>query len=233
MPKQVLDTTRHELHFDARALTKGKRVDIVGVGAVGSKIAMEIAKLGVKTIHLWDADIVEAHNIANQDFYLEDIDTPKAVTCASRIKKATGIEPVAHETYIEEGMEVELGDYVILAVDTMKARRDIFNNFLKNNFTTEMVVEVRMGVEELRVYGFNPNKRQDIIKWTNTLVDDEKTVESACSAKTTVGATASITSAIAVTRFQQGVKWLDTPDEGNVPKFEQMLGLNPLFAVTS
>ena len=29
-----------------------RRVDIIGVGAVGSKIALEVAKLGVRNIHL-------------------------------------------------------------------------------------------------------------------------------------------------------------------------------------
>jgi len=229
---RTLDTTRHELYFDAPKLLNGKRVDIIGVGAVGSKIAMEIAKLGAKEIHLWDADIVEGHNIANQAFHLDDIGSSKVSAMAAHIKKATGIEAVAHEEYLEEGSEAELGDYVFLAVDTMKARRFIFETFLKNNFTTSFVVEVRMGVEELRVYGFNPCKRQDILSWVKTLVDDEETVESACSAKTTVGAVAGMTSSLAMIRLMQEVKWEDTP-KGDPPKFEQILGINPLFALTN
>jgi len=227
--KAVLDTSRHELHFDTKFLMKDKRVDIIGVGAVGSKIAMEVAKLGVKNIHLWDGDEVEAHNIANQDFYMTDIGKMKVDASADRILEATGIKVTTHPTYLE-GSE-DLGEIVFLAVDTMKARKDIFEDSLKNNFTTDIVVEVRMGVEELRVYGFNPCKREDIVRWTSTLVDDNETVESACSAKTTVGATAGITSCLAVTRFMQGVKWNEYA-KGEAPKFEQILALNPLFVLT-
>jgi len=230
MTKPRLDTSRHVLHFDTAFLMKKKRVDVIGVGAVGSKIAMELAKLGIKNIHLWDGDEVESHNIANQDFYLGDIGKPKVTAMKARIKEATGISVTAHNEYITEG--VELGEFVFLAVDTMKARKEIFEDSLKNNFTTEIVVEVRMGIEELRVYGFNPCKREDIKRWTNTLVDDKETVESACSAKTTVGATAGMTSSLAVTRFMQGVKWNEKPD-GDAPHFEQILALNPLFVLTS
>lgn len=224
----TVDISRHILHFNPQ-LFNG-RVDIIGVGAVGSKIGMELAKLGIKDIHLWDGDEVEAHNIANQAFYLEDIGKTKVDALAEHILKATGTVVTCHNSYIEK--PESLGLVVFMCVDTMKARKDIFEASLKNNFHTELVVEVRMGVEELRVYGFNPNKRQEIIDWGNTLVDDAKTVESACSEKTTVGATASMTSAFAVTRFMQWFNW-DRTNDGVVPSFEQVVILRPLFTISS
>lgn len=223
-----IDISRHDLYFNP-ALLDG-RVDIIGVGAVGSKVAMEIAKLGVSNIHLWDGDEVESHNISNQAFYLSDIGKPKVEAMKEHIKAATGLEVVANNRFISS--EEELGRIVFLCVDTMKARKDIFENCLKNNFVTDLVVEVRMGIEEFRVYGFNPCSRSDIIDWSATLVDDEKTVESACGSKTTVGATASMTAALAVSRFMQWFNW-DAKPEGMPPYLEQVVMLRPLITISN
>ena len=224
-----IDTSRHDLFFNHQAL-EGV-VDIIGVGAVGSKVAMEVAKLGVTKIRLWDGDEVESHNIANQAFYLSDIGKPKVVAMQEHIKSATGMEVEAHNEYITE--TTDLCRVVFLCVDTMSGRKEIFEKCLKNNFLTDIVIEVRMGAEELRVYGFNPCKRQDIINWESTLVDDEMTVESACGSKTTVGATASMTSAFAVTRFMQWFNWTNGSQDGVSPKFEQVVMLRPLMTISN
>lgn len=223
----TFDISRHILHFNPELFTG--RIDIIGVGAVGSKIALELAKLGIRDIHLWDKDIVEKHNLANQLFYLADVGKSKVQACAEHIKLATGLDVTQHNEFVEGS--TPLGRVVFLAVDTMEARKNIFETCLKNNFVTELVVEVRMGVEELRVYGFNPNTRYEINDWIETLVDDEQTVESACSAKTTVGATATLTAAFAVTRYMQWFNWLNSSD-GVEPNFEQLVMLRPLLTLT-
>lgn len=222
-----MDISRHILHFNPQ--TFSGRVDIIGAGSVGSKIALELAKLGIEDIHIWDGDIVEAHNIANQAFYLADIGKPKVQAIAEHILMATGTVITQHNNFLE-GPE-KLGRVVFLAVDTMEHRRKIFEDSLKNKFVTECVIELRMGVEEIRVYGFNPNRRQEILDWIDTLVDDEETEESACSAKTTVGATASLTAAFAVTRFMQEFNWVNS-EVGVKPSFEQMIMLRPLITLT-
>ena len=226
---EYVDTSRHILYFNPE-LFKG-RIDVIGVGAVGSKIAIELAKLGLEDIHIWDADIVEGHNIANQAFYLADIGKPKVQATAEHCKLASGTEVTQHNQFITD--PVRLGRVVFLAVDTMEHRKAIFENCLKNKFTTDQVVELRMGEEELRVYGFNPNTRQEIIDWTDTLVDDEETVESACSAKTTVGATATMTAAFAVTRFMQWFNWVNSGQTGAKPPLEQGVMLRPLLTFSN
>lgn len=223
-----MDYSRHILHFNPEKFNG--RIDIIGCGAVGSKIAMDVAKLGLTNIHLWDGDEVEGHNISNQLFYLNDIGKPKVDALAEHIEQATGYRPETHNEFIEE--KKNLGQVVFMCVDTMAARKDIFNTSLKNNFVTKVVVEVRMGVEEFRVYGFNPSSRQEIIDWENTLVDDEQTVESACGAKTTVGATASATASFAVTRFMQWFNWSEKP-EGARPNLEWIVMMRPLVVIAN
>ena len=218
-----MDFSRHILHFNPQLFKD--RIDVIGAGAVGSKIALELAKLGITTpIHVWDGDVVEAHNLPNQAFYLEDIGKPKVEAIAEHVLLATGTVLHTHKQFLTE--PTRLGRVVFLAVDTMEHRKKIFEASLKNKFSTEFVIETRMGIEELRIYGFNPNVRDDIINWENTLVDDVKTVESACGAKTTVGATASITAAMAVTRF---ISWANSQPH----HFEQVVMLRPLITIAN
>lgn len=225
----TVDPSRHRQMFDPAVFAQ-KRVDVVGCGAVGSKLAMELAKLGVRNLHLWDDDIVELHNIANQLFGLPDIGKQKVKALAEHIRIATGTKPVVHPVRVTG--PVEFGKVVFLAVDTMAARKEIFARSLRLKFTTDLVVEVRMGAEELRVYGFNPRTREQIDAWEKTLVDDTKTVESACRVRTTVGATAGIAACLAVHRFLQWYR-SDIAQEKDVPaQLEQVMMLRPLVTLS-
>src|SRR3989344_1112514 len=199
LPTRV-DPARHLLIFNPERFDNA-RVDVIGCGAVGSRIAMELGKLGISNLHLWDGDVVAGHNVANQLYALADIGRRKVEALAEAISAATGLSPTVHCEHIEQSQI--LGDAVFLAVDTMAARKAIFKDCLHLKFTTKVVIEVRMGVEEVRVYGFNPRFRAEVLAWQETLVDDEMTVESACGARTTVGATAGITACLAVHRFLQ------------------------------
>ncbi|MBI3572019.1 ThiF family adenylyltransferase [Candidatus Kaiserbacteria bacterium] len=229
--RKRVNPIRHILLFDPERFDNS-RVDVIGCGAVGSRIAMEMAKLGVRNLHLWDGDCVESHNIANQLFTLTDIGRPKVEALAEAILAATGLESTAHHQRIES--PVTLGSVVFLAVDTMAARRAIFKDCLHLKFTTQVVIDVRMGVEELRVYGFNPRSRAEVLAWEATLTNDAQTVESACGARTTVGATAGITACIAVHRFLQYYRRDVVRDPAFLqpPHFEQVMMLRPLITIT-
>lgn len=231
LPRGRVDPARHILVFDPDTFGT-HRVDVIGCGAVGSRIAVELAKLGVENLHLWDGDTVEAHNIANQLFGLDDVGRLKTDALVEHIARATGIVPTAHSEYLEG--PVGLGRAAFLAVDTMTARRAIVRDSLSLSFGTDLAVDVRMGVEELRVYGFCPRSRAGRNAYDATLVDDERTVESACGARTTVGATAAITAGLAVTRFLQWYRRdiVRDPAYDNEPHFEMVMMLRPLIALT-
>lgn len=227
----VVDPTRHLLVFDPFVFDN-TRVDVVGCGAVGTRIAMELAKLGVRNLHIWDNDIIESHNIANQLFDLSDIGRQKAEALAERILASTGITPVVHLEKIER--PVELGKVVFLAVDTMAARSSIYSQSLRLRLGVDQVIETRMGTEELRVYGFNPRSRDETALWESSLSDDADTVESVCGARTTVGATAGMTACLAVQRFLQWYRYevVRDPQYSVAPHVEQVMMLRPLITMT-
>ena len=43
-------------------------IHIIGVGAMGSRVAELLARLGIRKIHVWDMDTVEDKNITNQAY---------------------------------------------------------------------------------------------------------------------------------------------------------------------
>ena len=70
----MIDASRHVPLFDALQYDRdGGGVEIVGCGATGSRVALELVKLGVRHFVLWDDDKVEDHNIANQAFEACDV----------------------------------------------------------------------------------------------------------------------------------------------------------------
>ena len=62
------------------------RVHIIGCGSVGSTVAENLSRFGVKDIVLYDFDKVEAHNIVNQMFTQADIGKLTTEAVASFIR---------------------------------------------------------------------------------------------------------------------------------------------------
>lgn len=227
-----LSTVRHISMFDPARFDR-TRVDVVGCGSVGARIAMEVAKLGTRNLHLWDFDNVESHNIANQPFVLADIGRPKVEALAEQILSATGLKVTIHKQRVEGG--VALGKVVFIAVDSMAARKSIFADSLRMKITTDVVIEIRMGVEEFRIYGFSPRSLREIKAWeAASQYDDKPVVPNACQMQTTIGATAGITACIAVHRFLQWYRreFVRDPAYTQPPHFEQIVMLRPLTVIT-
>ena len=59
---------------------------ILGCGATGSNIAMLAARMGFVEFQLWDADVVESHNLPNQVFDNCQIGTSKVLALEQKLK---------------------------------------------------------------------------------------------------------------------------------------------------
>jgi len=53
------------------------RIHLIGCGSVGSVVAENLVRFGITKITLYDFDVVESKNIANQLFNAEDIGKEK------------------------------------------------------------------------------------------------------------------------------------------------------------
>lgn len=222
-----IDPIRHLSVFSPAAFGS-RRVDIIGCGATGSRIALSLAKLGVENIHLWDFDIVEEHNIANQAFGLEHVGLLKVGALASIIKVQAGASVTTHAERMDGSQT--LGEIVFLLTDTMSSRREIWDRALRFKPGVKLLVETRMGADSGRVYSLQPYRPGHIKAWEQTLCDDSEAEVSACGASISVGPTAEIISGLAV---WQMVRWFAIENGGEDELDNEILfGLRSMMTIT-
>lgn len=197
----MIDPIRHVSVFNPD--TFEGRIDVIGLGATGSRVLLSLAKLGLEgnLLHGWDFDTVEAHNVANQIFGLEHVGLPKAVAAQQIIHALTGTPVITHNEQVDGSQP--LGDVVFLLTDTMASRKEIWERSLRYRFRTRVAIETRLGVEAGRIYTIDPNDPVHVREWESTLCDDEQAEDSVCGARLSVGPTADIVAGYAVWQFMR------------------------------
>lgn len=126
------------------------QIHIIGCGAVGSTLAEIITRLGIENITLYDFDVVEEKNIANQMFRRIDIGKTKTQALKEMLCE---INPdLEHTIKIVDGYNgQQLSGYVFMAVDSVDVRREIFT---KNKFNMKIkaMFDFRMGLTDAEHY---------------------------------------------------------------------------------
>lgn len=104
-------------------------IHIIGCGAVGSTIAENLARLGIRELILWDFDNVEEHNIANQMFFLHQVNKSK-MDAVEEICKMVNPEI----SIKKKGIYTDeiLSGYLFICPDSIKVRRTILETNLGN-----------------------------------------------------------------------------------------------------
>ena len=156
--------------------------NIIGVGATGSHIALFLAKMGVHNFKIWDHDIVESHNLPNQVYDMAHIGMPKVEALKQilqRFNPAIKVETIQrYFTHEEDG--ADLSGPLVLTVDTMKARKDIFNTF-NGSMTIPLVIETRLGFDFGELYVISPMNNDECNKWSSSLKNDDEIPEGPCN----------------------------------------------------
>lgn len=160
-----------------------EQVHVIGVGAIGSHIAEQLARLGIDHVHLWDFDTVEAHNIANQQYTHADISKPKVIACYDR---CTQIKP--NNTWVFHNAPWDnhpLYGHIFLAVDNIELRKRItlaqkFNNSVRT------MLDFRMRLEDAQHFAADwkrPAEREIFLKTMDftSAEAEENTPVSACN----------------------------------------------------
>lgn len=153
-----------------------KTIAIVGVGAIGSFVALSLARMGYTELTLIDYDIVEEFNMNAQGFMPEHIGKSKADVIAGECEKLTGVRPIViNAPYISGSLGTEI---IISSVDSMKVRKQIY----EDNKLAALVIDPRMSAEYALLYSVQGGDKD----YANTLYSDEDAVQDRCTAKSTV-----------------------------------------------
>ena len=136
-------------------------IHIIGCGSVGSTVAELLARFGLKNVKLYDFDIVEDHNLANQMFTTENLYKPKVEGVYDRWIL---INPEAAKTiklYGEGWNGQKLNGYVFLCVDNIELRKKIVEEN-KYNLNIKAMFDFRTSLETAQHYAADWSKPKSI-----------------------------------------------------------------------
>ena len=104
-------------------------VGLVGAGGIGALTALNLAKMGVRQLTVWDADTVSPENIATQLHPVSGVGKLKTEVLVETLETFSDeilVEPVAQR--LGPGMDLPYPfDLFISAVDSITARQDIWS----------------------------------------------------------------------------------------------------------
>ena len=168
-------------------------VTMIGVGGIGSPAVLALSKMGVSNITVYDDDSVELHNLPNQFFRVEDLKRSKVEALADIVASYSEDKiAIKNERYTDQ----KLAGIVISGVDSMSARRDIWNGVAYNT-KIPFYIEARMGAEVARIYTVRPCIPSEVRWYEKTLYSDEEAVDAPCSARAIIYCTFMTASLIA------------------------------------
>lgn len=169
---------------------RDKTIHIIGCGATGSHLAVQLIKLGANKLFLWEFDTVEEHNLTNQIWEYQDISKPKLDVLIDKLLKINPYIPkdnlIAKGKWDGEFLE----GIVFCCVDSMELRKEIYE-INQYNPNLELMFDPRLGSTTGSVYTYEWTEHniEELIKLSN-FKDDEMDVErSLCGTPINIGTT--------------------------------------------
>jgi len=174
------------------------QITVVGVGAIGRQVALQLAAMGGPTLTLIDFDTVEESNIASQGFRERDLGRPKVEATAEACLEINSRLDV---TALNERFRrrTQPGNALFCCVDKIDARRLIWEA-VKDRIA--FFADGRMTAEVIRILTACDTAGQQ--HCPTTLFTPEEAFAGSCTSKMTVLA-ASIAAGLMISQFS---RWL-------------------------
>jgi len=156
------------------------KATVIGVGAIGRQVAIQLTAIGVPVLQLIDFDTVGISNLASQGFMHKDLKRPKVDATAEFCRE------INYDLQVEVILDrfkrtTPVGNCVFVCVDKIDARKHIWDAVKdKVNF----FVDGRMSAEVLRVITACDEKSRKY--YPQTLFAAEQAHAGPCTAKTTI-----------------------------------------------
>lgn len=141
----MLDVSRHKAIFNPETFVMPVR--IIGCGGMGSRVGEALIRMGVGheqcPLHLYDGDIYESHNLANQYIDSEAVGYAKPQMLRHQLLM---INRAAHIVDHNKNVlgDVGLTGVVFVCVDSMRDRYAIMSNAIEGKSGIRCVIETRM-----------------------------------------------------------------------------------------
>jgi hypothetical protein len=183
-------------------------VHIIGMGGIGSALFLPLIKLGVKTIHIWDRDDVEPHNIPCQLIYRTNDIGQSKVQVAFDFAQFMGAEceVTPHDELVTA--DTTLDGVIISGVDSMTSRQVIWQAIKSNVAKVPFYMDGRIGGEQLELHCLRPIRYDESQDYAdNWLFDDSEALDLPCAARTVIHPAIVLSGQIIaqLTRFYRGL----------------------------
>jgi hypothetical protein len=160
---------------------KATPVNIIGCGSIGSYSALTLAKMGVQSFHLWDADYVGEENIGCQNFGWEHLGKPKVEAVRDILVSNSPVKPenvTLHPEFVSA--DTRLPKIItIVGVDSMAARKIVYAKLKKK---VPLLVDGRIGGQVVRVFSVIPSEEYTDY-YERYFVDDAAAYDMPCTQK--------------------------------------------------
>jgi len=156
------------------------KATIIGVGAIGRQVALQLSAMGIPWLQLIDHDKVEWSNLASQGYLEGDMGKLKVnatLELCWRINAATQINAVPERFR----RSMEIGNIVFCCVDRIDVRRLIWDS-VKDK--VNLFCDGRMSAEVLRVLTACDSESRK--HYPTTLFNSDEAFVGPCTAKTTI-----------------------------------------------
>jgi hypothetical protein len=201
-----MTTANDERYSRQRDIVPAERIasckaTIIGVGAIGRQVALQLAAIGIPWLQLVDHDTVEISNLASQGYLETDMGKLKVnatIELCRKINTACQIHTVPER--FRRSMEV--GNVVFCCVDRIDVRRLVWES-VKDKVS--FYVDGRMSAEVLRILtAYNDESRN---YYPTTLFNADEAFVGPCAAKTTIYC-ANIAAGLMVAQFTKYLRQL-------------------------
>ena len=172
---------------------------VIGVGAIGRQVALQLAAIGVPSLQLIDFDTVEAVNLAPQGYLRDDLGRPKVQATADLCQQINQQLEV-HEVNDRYRRSTAVGDCIFACVDRIETRKVIYEA-ARNH--ASFFCDGRMSAEVVRVLACNARTGWD--HYPDTLFAPEASFQGVCTAKSTIF-TANIAAGLMLEQFSRHLR---------------------------
>lgn len=198
------------------------RITLIGCGGIGSPTALMLAKMGFQRFKLYDPDIIELHNLPNQMYPVEILNAStgdlepvlgrnKAEVLSGEIQRY--VELSIAVPVVEEYTDQNLYGIVISGVDSMAARKTIWEGVETCWDNVSLYIDARMGAQVGAIYSIDPASDDDISFFKSVaLYDDAEAMEQVCTNRAILYNTFFIAALIG-RQVRYHVKGLEVPRE--------------------
>jgi len=153
---------------------------IIGVGAIGRQVALQLTAIGVPHLQLIDFDHVETSNLATQGFMQKDLKRPKVDVTAEFTREMNN--DLVVEVILERfKRSTPVGNCVFVCVDSIEIRKLIWDS-VKDKVS--FYCDGRMSAEVLRIITACDEKSREY--YSQTLFTAQQAHAGPCTAKTTI-----------------------------------------------